>query len=195
MLAWLIGHSKNSNKVNKIDNRIAFVGGVHGVGKSTICRQICSELNLEYLSASKLIKWREINDDIKNKTVKDIPDTQNRLILGLTNIVQKGKTYLLDGHYCLLNSKNEVVNVPIETFQKINPFSLNLILGDIAEIKNRLEARDNRPYDYSLLEHLQNKELEYAKYLSKTLGIALNIGTQENYSNSLILHLKQLISK
>lgn len=186
MLAWLIGDSRDSNKVNKIDSKIAFIGGIHGVGKSTICQQICSELDLEYLSASELIKWAEINDDIKNKKVKDIPDIQNRLVLGLTNIVQKGKTYLLDGHYCLLNSNNEVVNVPVETFQKINPFSLNLILGDIAEIKKRLEARDNRYYDYSLLEHLQNEEFIYAKYLSKELGISLNVGTQNDYSELLL---------
>jgi len=34
-----------------LDN-ITFIGGIHGVGKSTICRQICDEIKLEYLSAS-----------------------------------------------------------------------------------------------------------------------------------------------
>ncbi len=153
--------------MNKIDSRIAFIGGIHGVGKSTICRQICSELKLKYLSAGKQIKWTDINDDTKNKKVKDIPDMQNRLIL-----------YLLDEHYCLLNSNSKYI--PIEIFQRINPFSLNLILCNTDEVKNRLEARDNRYYDYSLLEHLQNEELIYAKYLSKELGISLNVGTQKN---------------
>ncbi|MCZ2248213.1 MAG: AAA family ATPase [Bacteroidia bacterium] len=166
---------------------IAFIGGIHGVGKSTICRQLCSELNLEYLSASELLKWKDINEDAKNKKVKDIPDTQNRLIVGLNNVIQKGKNYLLDGHYCLLNSNNEVVRIPFETFEKINPFSLNLILGDISEIKKRLETRDNKPYDYALLERLQSEELTYAKQLSKKLGITLNLGTQNDYSE--LVHL------
>src|SRR5690606_39125373 len=114
---------------------IAFIGGIHGVGKSTICRNICSELNFEYLSASELLKWKEINEDAKNKKVKDIPETQNRLIIGLTNAVQSGKYYLLDGHYCLLNSKDEIVNVPLDTFRQMNPISLHIILGDIPEVK------------------------------------------------------------
>jgi adenylate kinase len=181
--------------VNKTDNRIAFIGGIHGVGKSTICRHVCSELNLEYLSASELLKWKDINEDAKNKKVKDIPDTQNRLILGLTNTLQKDKNYLLDGHYCLLNSDNEVVNVPLDTFKKINPFSLNIILGDISEIKKRLEMRDNMPYDYNLLERLQSEELTYAKQMSKTLGITLNIGTQKDYSELLLLLSENLKAK
>lgn len=183
----LTGHRKNNKTVEKTDNKIAFIGGIHGVGKSTICRQICNELNLEYLSASELLKWKDINEDAKNKKVKDIPDTQNRLILGLTNTVKKDKNYLLDGHYCLLNSDNEVVNIPLDTFEKINPISLNLILGDITEIKKRLETRDNKPYDYSLLERLQNEELTYAKHLSKKMGITLNIGEQNDCSE--LLHL------
>ena len=174
-------------------NEIAFIGGIHGVGKSIICQHICSELNLEYLSASELLKWKAINEDATNKNVKDIPDTQDRLILGLTNTVQKGKYYLLDGHYCLLDSNNKVVNVPLETFEKINPFCLNLIIGDILEIKKRLETRDNKSYNYALLECLQNEELTYAKYLSKTLGIALNLGTQGDYSQ-LLLSLRTFLT-
>lgn len=140
---------------------------------------------MEYLSASELLKWKDIHEDGKNKKVKVIPDTQNRLILGLTNMVKKDKFFLLDGHYCLLNSDNEVVNIPLDTFEKINPISLNLILGDISEIKERLETRDNKLYDYSLLERLQNEELTYAKQLSKKLGITLNIGNQSDYSDLL----------
>jgi adenylate kinase len=186
------GHRYNEKKMNKTDNAIAFIGGIHGVGKSTICQHICSELNLEYLSASELIKWKDINEDAKNKKVKDIPSTQNRLILGLNKTVQKGINYLLDGHYCLLNSDNEVVNIPLETFEKIKPVSLNIILGETLDIKKRLEIRDNKPYDKNLLEHLQNEELTYAKYLSKTLGISLNIGTQKDYSEILLLLRKTL---
>lgn len=166
-------------------DRIAFIGGIHGVGKSTICQHICRELNMEYLSASELLKWKDINKDAQNKEVNDIPDAQKRLILGLANTVQKGKYYLLDGHFCLLSISNEIVNVPIETFKLINPFSLNLILGDISEVKKRLEARDKKHYGYNLLLRIQNKELTYAKHLSKTLNITLNIGAQNDYSELL----------
>lgn len=178
-----------------MDNTIAFIGGIHGVGKSTICQHICNELNLEYLSASVLIKWKDLNEDDKNKKVKNILDTQNRLILGLTNIVQTGRYYLLDGHYCLLNSDNKIVNVPLATFERIDPFSLNIILGDISEIKKRLEKRDNRFFSYAILDRLQNKELTHAKYLSKILGIPLNVGTLNNYSDLLFSLRKTIEAK
>lgn len=175
----------NAKKTDSMLDNLAFIGGIHGVGKSTICRQICDELKLEYLSASELLKWKEINEDFKNKKVKSIPATQDRLIIGLTNTIQKDKYYLLDGHYCLLNSENDVINIPFETFKEINPISLNLIIGDITEIKNRLEKRDNRPYNYDLLERMQDSELSYAKHLSKTLGVTLSIGTQNDFSEIL----------
>lgn len=176
-------------------NNIAFIGGIHGVGKTTICQNICRELNLEYLSASELLKWKDINEDANNKKVKDVPGTQYRLILGLTNTVKNGRKYLLDGHFCLLNRNNEIENVPLETFKQINPISLNIISGDITEIKNRLEMRDGKSYEYKLLEDLQNEELKYAKQLSKTLGITLNIGTQNDYSELLFLLRENLESK
>jgi adenylate kinase len=56
---------------------IFFIGGIHGVGKSTICQQVCREMNIEYLSASELLKWGEINDDVKNKNVEDITYTKS----------------------------------------------------------------------------------------------------------------------
>lgn len=174
-------------------NGVTFIGGIHGVGKSTVCQNICHELNMEYLSASELLKWREINEDSSNKKVKDIPDTQNRLIGGLRNTVQKGKFYLLDGHYCLLNSNNEVINIPLDTFRQINPIALNIIIGDITEIKKRLEMRDNKSYDFNLLDHLQNSELTYAKSLSKILGLPLNIGTQNDYAEMISLLRKTIM--
>jgi len=176
---------RNAIKTDNMLDNITFIGGIHGVGKSTICRQICDEIKLEYLSASELLKWKDINEDGQNKKVKNIPETQDRLILGLTNNIQKHKSYILDGHYCLLNSENKIVNIPLETFKLINPISLNIILGDIGEIKSRLEKRDNRPYDQDLLSRMQESELNYARQLSKTLGVTLNIGTQNDISELL----------
>jgi adenylate kinase len=162
-------------------SNVIFIGGIHGVGKSTICQHVCRELNMEYLSASEVLKWEDINEDEKNKKVEDIPFTQNRLITGLKNTLQKDKNYLLDGHYCLLNKDNEVENISLDTFTQINPRILVLILGEITDIKKRLEIRDNKLYEYKLLEHLQNSELDYAKYLSEILNVPLHIGKSDDY--------------
>lgn len=166
-------------------NKISFVGGIHGVGKSTICQHICHELHIEYLSASKLLQWEKINGDSKAKNVKNILNTQNQLIAALKRNVQREKSYLLDGHYCLLDNNNKVVNIPLDTFRQIKPNSFILILGEIKEIKHRLDLRDGKLYSYELLEHLQDSELSYAKYLSEALDIPLIVGNNSDYSNIL----------
>ena len=170
-------------------NNIAFIGGIHGVGKSTICRALCNNLNINYLSASEVIKWTELNEDVKNKKVSDIPLTQNLLIDGLYRRIEKEKFYLLDGHYCLLNKENIITKIPYETFEMIRPNSLHLVVNDnISEIKSRIETRDKRSYDFNLLKDMQNVEISYAQELSIKLGIQLSVGRESDYSeiNSLL---------
>ncbi|HLO54202.1 MAG TPA: ATP-binding protein [Saprospiraceae bacterium] len=172
-------------------DNIIFVGGIHGVGKSTICQQICKELNWEYLSASELIKWKDINGDSKTKNVRDIPETQERLLKGLENSIENNKTYLLDGHYCLLNKYNTIEKISMEVFLKISPKAICVILDDIIEIKNRLENRDNKIYKFELLEQLQNCEVEYAKQLSKTLDVSIFIEQSSGFMK-LFNHLRKI---
>lgn len=45
------------------------------------------------------------------------------------------------------------------------------------------------------MERLQNEEMTNAEYLSKTLGITLNIGTHNDYFDLLHLLLKTLMTK
>ncbi len=163
-------------------SNISFIGGIHGVGKSTICKVLSSELNIQYLSASDVLKWLEMNQNVKNKKVHDVSLTQDRLINGLTKRIDKNYHYLLDGHYCLLNKSAEIVKVPFSTFEAINPISLHLIIGDITEIKSRLESRDQNSYNYQLLKDMQDKEIDYANEISQKLNIPLSIGNENDYS-------------
>lgn len=168
--------------MNKLFSNISFVGGIHGVGKSTICRGICSQLDIQYLSASQVLKWSDMNTDERNKNVQDISLTQDRLINGLLSIVKPNKHYLLDGHYCLFDKEGKVTQVPFETFIAINPQSLHLIIGDVQIIKHRIEYRDLRTYEYDKLKEMQDQEIAYSEELSKRLNIQLSIGRQGNYS-------------
>lgn len=147
---------------------ILFIGGIHGVGKGTLCSKICDELNLRHLSASEVLKWEEISEK-ENKLVKDFSLTQNRLITNLQQIVKDNKKYVLDGHYCLLNYNQEPKKIGLETFNLMNPFAFAVVIDDVQEIKRRLEKRDKREYDFELLLKFQEIELEYSIELSKKL--------------------------
>ena len=45
---------------------LIFVGGIHGVGKGTICTEICSQTDLIHITASEVLKWNEISDQVTN---------------------------------------------------------------------------------------------------------------------------------
>lgn len=163
-------------------NNITFFGGIHGVGKSTICKKICNQLNINYLSASEVLNWNKLNSDLQNKKVDDIFHTQELLINGLDKYIENDKKYLLDGHYCLLNKHDQITKLPVETFKRINPISLYIIINDVAIIKSRLEARDNKAYNYDILSRMQDLEIEYATELSKELNRNLIIGKESDYN-------------
>lgn len=83
---------------------IVFVGGVHGVGKSTHCQRISKRAGLQWFMASALIK-AEMQSAIAvgSKVVVDPIENQGLLLRGVHNCMRpdQGKV-LLDGHFTLL---------------------------------------------------------------------------------------------
>lgn len=152
-------------------NNIVFIGGIHGVGKGTVCNLIANEINIIHLSASEVLKWKEINTDEKNKKVKDIFETQDRLINGLQRIIIPNSYYLLDGHFCLFDKEGNINKVPLKTFRNISPILIAVVICNVTVIKKRLEERDAKIYEYNVLEAMQNAEIAYGKEVAKQLHI------------------------
>lgn len=150
---------------------IIFIGGIHGVGKGTICSKIQQELELKHLSASEVLRWSEVSPDASNKLVKDIPDTQDRLIKGLERSISPSEKYILDGHFCLFDWQGKVNHVPIETFMKISPILISVVICEPMIVSNRLQSRDDKNYDVATIKKMQNMEVEYAKSVAKNLNI------------------------
>lgn len=144
---------------------IIFIGGIHGVGKGTICKEIALKTDLIHLTASQILQWEEISDR-DNKLVKNITSTQSRLIKGLENLIRIDEKYLLDGHFCLLNLDGIPSRIDEDTFDQINPKAIAVVIDDVVKIAKRLEIRDGKIYDVEVLNELQGMEIEYAKYLS-----------------------------
>lgn len=172
--------------------RIFFLGGIHGVGKGTLCKSFGSRLNIECLTASKLINWAELNEDPINKSVSNIGFTQERLIVALNSYCEENRTYVLDGHFCLLDKNNEPTGVPEEVFIKINPEVLLLITAPVQIIKHRLEKRDRKSYDVGLIERMQEFEISYARSISNLLNCELKIFSYEK-SDSIIDYLNTIL--
>lgn len=150
---------------------IVFIGGVHGTGKGVLCKRLCSALKWEHLIASELLKWKEYSDASANKKVKNIPETQTRFINGLNRACAEGGSFLLDGHYTLLDNEYKVTRIQLEIFEAINPMAMLLKTEQSEIVWKRLKKRDGHVYPKELINRMLNEEYKYSCELAKHFGI------------------------
>lgn len=92
--------------------RIIFVGGVHGVGKTTLCDDLAAKFNIEHFSASTLIAREKEEEHLRSKRVDNIAKNQDHLVVAINKYFNSTSWYLLDGHFCLLNKDNKITQIP-----------------------------------------------------------------------------------
>src|ERR1700723_873908 len=106
-------------------NPVLFVGGVHGAGKTTICRQIALAIPAAHVTAGGLI--REMGSaaaaNPTDKVVSDVDANQELLLQGLERYRARigADPIVLDGHFTLLGPDETLTEIPVIVFQKIAP--------------------------------------------------------------------------
>lgn len=154
------------------NNNIIFVGGIHGVGKTTLCNKLSSRLNIHCYSASSLI--RKIKDSPRKaltKKVLNIDTNQDLLITAINQHVDKNKICILDGHFALLNREGLVSEIALPTFLSISPIAIIVVIDSIPNILIKLKCRDSITYSKKKLELFQKKELTLSKKVSDYIDI------------------------
>lgn len=151
--------------------KIIFVGGIHGVGKSTICAQVCSGFGIEHLVAGELIRAQRNAPPSKTKVVSGVGENQDLLVQALRGVLKGGQTYLLDGHFALLTANGVITDIPVDTFQAIAPVGVALVFGDPERIAARLSSRDGNAYDVALLRSLQERERAHGLQVCDSLRV------------------------
>jgi adenylate kinase len=147
-----------------------FVGGVHGAGKGSLCKQLVDYLIGEYVSASQLLHW-----NTKCKQVKDVSYNQELLTELLQKHTQHDVDYVIDGHFALWNKNNECEVVPLETFVPLKLSAIIVVTCASELVQKRLKFRDSIIYKLEDIKALQSLEEKQAKVVAQTLGIPLMI--------------------
>lgn len=153
---------------------IIFVAGIHGVGKTTYCKELSKTLNIQHYSCSNLIRQYKFLSN-SNKFAENIDKNQDFLLQSIDTLLKNDETCILDGHFCLLDEFGTITKIPSSTFEKINPIKIILLTNDINYIYNNLFKRDRTSYSKTLLEEFSNSEIEYARLISKKFKIKLEI--------------------
>ncbi|ERB66337.1 AAA family ATPase [Vibrio coralliilyticus OCN008] len=151
--------------------KIIFVAGVHGVGKSTLCRKLSEKFGWPHYSCSDLIK--ENSDYVESsKFVSTADKNQQALLMGLSKLTEE--VVLLDGHFCLLDNDQQVIELSFEVFDAISPSAILLATCDEETIHQRLKLRGGHVLARGKIAELQQHEVERSKrYSSNTTSCRL----------------------
>ncbi len=154
-------------------HKIIFVGGIHGVGKSTLCSSIAnSNDSFVHVMASSLVKTSPFSKVIEEE---DIIQNQNQIINALDSIQNTEQIILLDGHFALTTQKKSIIRIPLSIFKQINPIRFIVIIDNALQVQKNLFARDAKEYTLGMINKMQEKEVSYAEELSRNLNIQLDI--------------------
>ena len=156
--------------------RIIFVGGVHGVGKTTLCHHAAKLLGLDYFSSSKVISSEKAEAALAaDKFVSDVMGNQSLLIQGIRKLYKNhNKTILLDGHFCLLEANHDFQEIPVDVFRELNLQGIVVLHDAPLAIYQRWVDRDNNiSQDPVIIEKFQELELRQAHLVANNLNIPI----------------------
>lgn len=170
---------------------IIFIGGIHGVGKTILCKKVSEELNIAHYSCSELIRKRVALDSVK-KNVSDIPKNQNILLEAVEEFCSQEAELILDGHFCLKDKMGVVTNVPIDTFRELQIGSIIVLKSNPQMITKNLMSRDSIIYGLEDIRKFQEQEIVYSREVANFLGIdyiVVDVSVEWNY---FIEHVRNL---
>lgn len=148
-----------------------FVGGVHGVGKSTCCEQAARALGIQHRSASAMIKSQQAEAiSTTGKAVVSPAANQRLLIQAVTTFFAAGeRILLLDGHFTIPTTAGQEERVPAEVFEAINISGIVVLLEEPHVIRKHRMRRDGTAPDVAEIEVAQAMELEHAQQIACAL--------------------------
>lgn len=154
-----------------------FLGGVHGVGKTSMCAGVSEKFDLKVISASAIIRAEREHPSSDSRTaVLNVGGNQGLLIRGVRRIVTDApERYLLDGHFALRTLAGNIEEIDADVFKAIAVSGLICLFDDPAAIAQRLSVRDGGVHDAVAISELQSAELRSAEAISRTLGLGLKV--------------------
>ena len=165
---------------------IFFIAGAHAVGKSTICDFYAKEQGFIHKSASALISEAKGHDFNLDKKTSTPEENQKFLISRLSEIRESDSNLLLDGHFVLVGSQGELIELKEEVFKDMKLDGVVLIECDDVKIEERFRNR-GASLHYSPAE-LREAERRNAVKICEALSIPiiiLNEPTNEDFSAAL----------
>jgi adenylate kinase len=182
---------------------IVFVGGVHGAGKTTICRLIAEAYPAVHVTAGALIReavdaGHIVTVGAQDKAVPDVDANQAVLLTALevyrTRTAEDVRLLLLDGHFSLTDAGGTLVDVPLAVFREIGPCAVLLVETDPATVHQRLAVRAVDAPSPETIARMGSRERECAATIADALDIPIWVvggdGSAEEAAHTAISYLR-----
>ncbi|WP_054942599.1 ATP-binding protein [Paenibacillus ihuae] len=150
---------------------IIFVAGIHGVGKTSFCKEISAQYNIKSFSASQLISSKTNIDYFENKKVSNIDENQNILIEAIKELRLHNNLFILEGHFCLLDKHGVISRIPKSTFFSLQIKGIIVLSAPIEIIYSRLKNRGTEVVSISFLKKFLEEEMIYSHEISNILDV------------------------
>lgn len=175
---------------------IIYICGVHGVGKTYLCRELHSRYGIRFYTASELIKNTGDVQLLDSKIVLTQDKNEEYLTIAIGRIKSSNRqeNFILDGHLCLFDALGKVSRLKLETILKISPDFLILLTEDVNVIVERIKKRDNYNQDINQIKALQIEEERYANEVSKQLNIPLYTSRGKKDIDSISTEIVKIIN-
>lgn len=151
-----------------------FLAGIHGVGKTFLASQLPSDLGLRHTSASKLIREELAQPNWSvDKRVDDVGANQIALSQAVRRHNDNGERLLLDGHFVLLDSAGNFVQLEVNVFRSLNLQAAILLEAPSDIVAERILLRDGHKLAVADVERFAATERSHAKTVCSSLAIDL----------------------
>jgi adenylate kinase len=159
---------------------IVFIGGIHGVGKTSVSKSLVGLLPATHVTAGALIResagaGATMTIGAGKKAVPNVDANQALLLQGLelfrTRLGTSASLVLLDGHFSLIDGAGQVVAIPLEVFSAIAPIAVILVEASGLTVRERLIARDAEAPPLDTIAALATRERQRATEVCTALRI------------------------
>lgn len=157
---------------------VLFVGGVHGIGKSTCCETVAARYQCLHVRASDLIRQQKASAaPVTTKLVENVDANQGLLLRGFEQVKRTTSIgpILLDGHFVLRDLSGAIQRLPTRVFAGLGLTSLVCFEDDPLEIAARMNERDQTTVDIDDIASLQAEELRHARDVASALALNLKL--------------------
>lgn len=151
---------------------LVFCGGVHGVGKTSLCGALADQIHAVHVSAGSLLRLKGF---VKPSQYAVLDPRENQAYIQATlqeyREQHRGARIVLDGHFCLLTAHHRIQVLPCALFDSLRASALLVVVDEPEAISKRLADRDGVTLDVAFVDRFQRREVARAEAIRRHLYV------------------------